>query len=304
MKTTGFFAAWIAACAVVSSFGICASAAVDFEDGDFSFVKMKTDDGGDESVLSVEDFNGSKQLKVSVTSSSNIPKVYFDIGSMISPDSFDQVKTIEMELTFESKDGVTPPGWAGGTLGAQGGDALTPPWSQSSWECGEYEKPVSQPLTIKKEFLIPSEKLVNGTKGTHMLLMRWGCEVDYNMYIDNIRFLDSSGWEIEPIVSSSEQSPEETSKPKEESAGEVTEETAQQDPDETAEENAGETTEEVTAQTEEQAPDSDNKSDSATTGNIPAVAAGSVVTVSGYFTAMTKRRKKIRKCFAGRDKIS
>ena len=167
----------------------------DFEDGNCSFVSMKTDDGGDASVLSVVDFNGSKQLKVDVQDCANVPKVNFSINQILASDDFDKVKTIEMEITFESKDGATPIGWAGGAIGTQGGEK-SPAWAQTSWECGEYENPVSEVTVIQRKFLLPSEKFVNGTENTDMLLMRWGADVAYNMYVDNIRFLDDSGNEI------------------------------------------------------------------------------------------------------------
>ncbi len=41
------------------SIGVSAATA-DFEDENYSFVTMKTDDGGDLSVLSIEEYNGSK----------------------------------------------------------------------------------------------------------------------------------------------------------------------------------------------------------------------------------------------------
>ena len=274
-------AALLAVCS--ASVSAYAQSVVDFEDGNYSFVSMKTDDGGDASVLSVVDFNGSKQLKVDVQDCANVPKVNFSINQLLASNDFDKVKTIEMEITFESKDGATPIGWAGGAIGTQGGEK-SPAWAQTSWECGEYENPVSEVTVIQRKFLLPSEKFVNGTENTDMLLMRWGADVAYNMYVDNIRFLDDSGNEIElAIENAAAENPAVTE-------AEAPAETAAE---ETAEEVAPE---ETTASTENtdvaEVPESDEKTTSTTTGNTAAAAAATAVVISGYAVAMTRKKNK------------
>lgn len=274
-------AALLAVCS--ASVSAYAQSVVDFEDGNYSFVSMKTDDGGDASVLSVVDFNGSKQLKVDVQDCANVPKVNFSINQLLASDDFDKVKTIEMEITFESKDGATPIGWAGGAIGTQGGEK-SPAWAQTSWECGEYENPVSEVTVIQRKFLLPSEKFVNGTENSDMLLMRWGSDVAYNMYVDNIRFLNDSGNEIElAIENAADETPAVTE-------AEAPAETAAE---ETAEEAAPE---ETTASTENtdvaEVPESDEKTTSTTTGNTAAAAAATAVVISGYAVAMTRKKNK------------
>ena len=274
-------AALLAVCS--ASVSAYAQSVVDFEDGNYSFVSMKTDDGGDASVLSVVDFNGSKQLKVDVQDCANVPKVNFSINQLLASDDFDKVKTIEMEITFESKDGATPIGWAGGAIGTQGGEK-SPAWAQTSWECGEYENPVSEVTVIQRKFLLPSEKFVNGTENSDMLLMRWGSDVAYNMYVDNIRFLDESGNEIELAI--------------ENAADETPAVTEAEAPAETAAEEAAEEAapEETTASTENtdvaEVPESDEKTTSTTTGNTAAAAAATAVVISGYAVAMTRKKNK------------
>ena len=274
-------AALLAVCS--ASVSAYAQSVVDFEDGNYSFVSMKTDDGGDASVLSVVDFNGSKQLKVDVQDCANVPKVNFSINQLLASDDFDKVKTIEMEITFESKDGATPIGWAGGAIGTQGGEK-SPAWAQTSWECGEYENPVSEVTVIQRKFLLPSEKFVNGTENSDMLLMRWGSDVAYNMYVDNIRFLDESGNEIELAI--------------ENAAAETPAVTEAEAPAETAAEETAEEAapEETTASTENtdvtEVPESDEKTTSTTTGNTAAAAAATAVVISGYAVAMTRKKNK------------
>lgn len=274
-------AAFLAVCS--ASVSAYAQSVVDFEDGNYSFVSMKTDDGGDASVLSVVDFNGSKQLKVDVQDCANVTKVNFSINQLLASNDFDKVKTIEMEITFQSKDGATPIGWAGGAIGTQGGEK-SPAWAQTSWECGEYENPVSEVTVIQRKFLLPSEKFVNGTENTDMLLMRWGADVAYNMYVDNIRFLDESGNEIELAI--------------ENAAAETPAVTEAEAPAETAAEETAEgaAPEETTASTENtdanEVPESDEKTTSTTTGNTAAAAAATAVVISGYAVAMTRKKNK------------
>jgi len=280
MKKTRLFIAAIAALSAVSVSGVSAYASnvVDFEDGNYSFVSMKTDDGGDDSTLSVVEFNGSKQLKVDVKDCANVPKVYFDINSMLNENDFEKVKSIEMEIIFESKDGTTPPGWAGGAIGTQGGEDRTPDWAQTAWECGEYDKAVSAPTTIQRKFLLFSERLVNGTPDTHMIVMRWGAEVDYNMYIDNVRFLDADGKVIDVEI-------KESTKPAETEAEVIEDIPAEEEVTEAP-------AEETVSETEENVPESDNETTSSTTGNASAFAAATAVVLSGYAVAMTRRKKK------------
>ncbi len=182
------------------SIGVSAATA-DFEDGNYSFATMKTDDGGDLSVLSIEEYNGSKQLKVDVQDCSLLPKVQFDLNAMVGTDNLSDIDKILMDVTFVSKDGTTPPGWIGGALGTAG-ENDTPAWDQSDYEGGEYENAASEPITVERKFLIPAKKPVSGTPNTIALLMRWAAEVPYYMYIDNVRILDANGNEIALAASS------------------------------------------------------------------------------------------------------
>ena len=300
MKKIRLITAVITAFSAVMTFSAAASAAdvIDFENEKYSFVSMKTDDGGDPSVLSVVDFNGSKQLKVDVTDCKNVPKVCFDINSILKKRDFEKVKTIEMDITIESKDGTTPPGWAGGAVGTQGGDADSPAWSQTPWEIEENTKAVTEQTTICKKFLLYSDRLVNGTPNTQMLLMRWGAEVDYNMYVDNIRFLDSDGKALKLSIRASKQTNDtEESETVTQTETEPVTETepapeAETEPV-TEKETGSETEAPVTENTpEDTKPESDNNTDSSTTGNVSAFAAASAVVLSGYAVAMTRRKKK------------
>ncbi|MGN1107572.1 MAG: hypothetical protein ACI4RH_13070 [Huintestinicola sp.] len=251
--------------------------AIDFEDGNFSFASVKTDDGGDLSVLSVEEFNGSKQLKVDVQDCSLLPKILFNMNEIVGTDNLSDVNKILMDITFASKDGETAPGWFGGCIGSTGADD-TPGWDQTDFEGGEYENPVSAPITIEKKFLLPSKKYVSGNSSSVAQLMRWGTEVPYYMYVDNIRVLDKDGNEMALFPAAA---------PAEEAAAEeATEEVAE----EAAEEATEEVAEEAPAEEAVEAPAADSNTASTSTGNT-AVASIAAVAACAAALAVISRRK-------------
>ena len=86
-KAIASVAAVAMAASMVSAFSVSTSALtegtkIDFEDGDYSFVYLNLDDGSDNSVLSVEDYDGSKQLKVDVQQTGKVPKVWVDLDKI------------------------------------------------------------------------------------------------------------------------------------------------------------------------------------------------------------------------------
>lgn len=259
----GVSAAALLVCATTAS-----AEAIDFEDGNYSFATVRTDDGGDLSVLSVEEFNGSMQLKVDVQDCSLLPKVVFDMNAIVGTNNLSDVDKILMDITFASKDGTTAPGWFGGCIGSAGAND-TPAWNQTDFEGGEYENPVSQPMTIEKKFLLPSQKYVSGTEGSAAQLMRWGTEVPYYMYVDNIRVLDADGNEMPLALSgSSEQTVE---APAEAEA-------------------PAETPADAPAEASTETPASDSTTTSSTTGNT-AAAAIAVVAACAAAAAVCSRKK-------------
>lgn len=242
--------------------------AVDFEDGNYSFVSVKTDDGGDLSVLSVEEFNGSMQLKVDVQDCSLLPKILFSMNDIVGTENLSDIDKIYMDITFASKDGVTAPGWIGGCLGTAGADD-TPAWDQTDFEGGEYENPVSEPMTIERKFLLPSKKFVSGTEGSNAQLMRWGTEVPYYMYVDNIRVLDKDGNEM-PIMLSAAPAEEAAEAPAEEAAETPAEETP--------------------AEAAPEAPASDGNTTSSKTGNTTAASVAAIAVCAAGLAVISRRK--------------
>ena len=255
---------------------------VDFADGNYSFVSVKTDDGGDLSVLSVEEFNGSMQLKVDVQDCSLLPKILFSMNDIVGTENLSDIDKIYMDITFASKDGVTAPGWIGGCLGTAGADD-TPAWDQSDFEGGEYENPVSEPMTIERKFLLPSKKFVSGTEGSNAQLMRWGTEVPYYMYVDNIRILDADGNEMPLMISAA---------PAEEAVEEApAEEVAETPAEETPAEEAAETpAEEAPAEAAAETPASDGNTSSSKTGNTAAASVAAIAVCAAGLAVISRRK--------------
>lgn len=197
---------------------------LDFEDGDYSFVYMNTDSGADKSVLSVEDYNGSKRLKVDVQDKTMVPKVWFDLDKIMDRSSTVQIRKITFDLTIvpKTEDGII--GWAGGALGAAGGfdpaakgsGQVNPSWNQGTWDGGAYDPGVAAEIKIERKFIMKNEFYSEEGINPFFGLMRWAASDDadnYVMYIDNIQFLDDKGKNIAVGVTpaaDTEAAPEET----------------------------------------------------------------------------------------------
>ncbi len=220
MKLRKIMSCVVSAALAFSSVAVCsisASAAsndaLDFENGMVKGITMFIDDANaDDSTLSVVDFNGSKMLKVDVKDPAKVPKVRFEVADLIGGDNLSKVATIELELIIETKDGTTAPGWIGGGVGTQGGSAGTPAWNDVQYSDGEYNEAVSQPIKITKAV---NPSFVDGVLDTHLLVMRWACDIPYNMYIDNVKFLNSRDRAISITAEAEGAAPTEPATPEE-----------------------------------------------------------------------------------------
>ncbi len=168
------------------------------EDGDYSFVYMNVDDGADNSVLSVEDFEGSKQLKVDVQDNTLVPKVWFDLYKMADKATVAKINTIEFDVTLAPKEAGGTVGWAGGAIGSAGSfpDQTNPDWSQTDWSCTDenaYNPDGIAKCHVEKKFLLPTSKYTEASENPFFGIMRWAAESPYVMYIDNIVLYDESG---------------------------------------------------------------------------------------------------------------
>ena len=199
---------------------------IDFEDGDFSFVYMNTDSGADNSILSVEDYNGSKRLKVDVQDKAMVPKVWFDLDKITDRSNTIEIRTIKFDLTIVPKTEEGIVGWAGGAVGAAGGfdpnakgsGQVNPSWSDKAWDGGAYDPGVPAEIKIERKLLMKNEFYTEEGINPFFGLMRWAAasedQDNYVMYIDNVQLLDSKGAAlpigVTPAPAETEAAPEET----------------------------------------------------------------------------------------------
>lgn len=326
-KALASVAAVAMAASMVSAFSVSTSALtegtkIDFEDGDYSFVYLNLDDGSDNSVLSVEDYDGSKQLKVDVQQTGKVPKVWFDLDKITTRDNTIQISTIEMDLTFVPKSETEMVGWAGGVIASAGGfdqnntqgSQINPNWTQTDW-ASEDENAYTEGMPAKvhatKKFLLPASKYT--TEGTNPFfgIMRWAADTNYVMYVDNIVLKDKDGNALpvgvtaaateEAATTEEAAAAEETTAAVEETTAEVTEAATEAEvvEDTAAEEVVEDTAAEevaVPAETEAAAevtetPAADTAATPvAATGNAAVASIAAVMAVAGAAALVSKRK--------------
>ena len=326
-KALASVAAVAMAASMVSAFSVSTSAItegtkIDFEDGDYSFVYLNLDDGSDNSVLSVEDYDGSKQLKVDVQQTGKVPKVWFDLDKITARENTVQISTIEMDLTFVPKSETEMVGWAGGVIASAGGfdqnntqgSQINPSWTQTDW-ASEDENAYTEGMPAKvhatKKFLLPASKYT--TEGTNPFfgIMRWAADTNYVMYVDNIVLKDKDGNALpvgvtaaateEAATTEEAAAAEETTAAVEETTAEVTEAATEAEvvEDTAAEEVVEDTAAEevaVPAETEAaaevtEAPAADTAATPvAATGNAAVASIAAVMAVAGAAALVSKRK--------------
>ena len=314
MKINKLFAGISAAAlaATMCSFSTSAvaegAASVDFEDGDCSFVYMNVDDAGsDESVLSVADYEGSKQLKIDVQDSTKVPKVWFDLYKIMPKDSVPSITSMEFDLTIVPKDSSKQLGWMGGAVGAAGsyGTQKNPSWSSGDWTCDDNNLYVDGGVAkvhVKRTFLLKATQgFTAKSESPFFGFMTWANQngTEYEMYVDNMVFSDDAGKAITLGVPAVEETTaEETTAAVEETTAAETEapevitaadETAAETEAAPAETEAApaETAAETTAAETTAAATTDAP---AKTGNTAAAAIVAVMAVAGAAAVITKKR--------------
>lgn len=328
-KAIASVAAVAMAASMVSAFSVSTSALtegtkIDFEDGDYSFVYLNLDDGSDNSVLSVEDYDGSKQLKVDVQQTGKVPKVWFDLDKITARENTVQISTIEMDLTFVPKSETEMVGWAGGVIASAGGfdqsnpqgSQINPNWTQTDW-ASEDENAYTEGMPAKvhatKKFLLPASKYTAEGTNPFFGIMRWAADTNYVMYVDNIVLKDKDGNALpvgvtaaatEEAATTEEAAAEETTAAVEETTVEVTEAATEAEVvEDTAAEEVVEDTaaEEVAAPAEEvteaaaeevtEAPAADTAATPvAATGNAAVASIAAVMAVAGAAAVISKRK--------------
>lgn len=188
--------------------------AVTFDDGDFSFVSVISDD--DKAAvgeLSVEEVMGNKMLKFtddnSVPLEGKVQKLSINAAQLVGLENLPKVRKIEFDLYakatadhFVNEDGenVFAPGWIGG-----GGGTVTAKdekwYDFSEFSGGEYDFELSGAVHGEFKFLLADGGMCWSEDMTdaNFLIMRWGLSNEADLYVDNIVFYDEDGNSI-PIV--------------------------------------------------------------------------------------------------------
>lgn len=309
------------ACTTMAAMSVSAinagGTSIDFEDGDFSFVYMNTDSGADKSVLSVEDYNGSKRLKVDVQDKKMFPKVWFDLDKITDRSNTVQIRKITFDLAIVPKTAEGIVGWAGGAVGAAGGfdpaakgsGQVNPNWSDKAWDGGAYDPGVAAEVKIERKFMMKNEFYTEDGVNPFFGLMRWAAADDadeYVMYIDNIQLLDEKGNAlpigVTPAAEETTAAPEETTAAP---AEETTAAPAETEPalvENDDEEIVANDTEVAPAETEApaeaepapavtEAPAADATTTPAATGNVAVASIAAVMAIAGAAAIVAKKRK-------------
>ena len=319
-KALASVAAVAMAASMVSAFSVSTSALtegtkIDFEDGDYSFVYLNLDDGSDNSVLSVEDYDGSKQLKVDVQQTGKVPKVWFDLDKITTRENTVQISTIEMDLTFVPKSETEMVGWAGGVIASAGGfdqndtkgSQVNPNWTQTDWASEDdnaYSEGMPANVHATKKFLLPASKYTAEGTNPFFGIMRWAADTNYVMYVDNIVLKDKDGNALpvgvtaaatEEAATTEEAAAEETTAAVEETTAEVTEAATEAEVvEDTAAEEVAAPAEEVTEAAAEEVTEAPAADTAATpvaaTGNAAVASIAAVMAVAGAAAVISKRK--------------
>ncbi|MBR4224895.1 MAG: hypothetical protein IKR73_08805 [Oscillospiraceae bacterium] len=322
-KIIASVAALALAASAVSALSTGASAIgadkIDFEDGDFSFAYLNTDDSDCvASGLEIVDHNGSKQLSLKVTHDVK-PKVWFDLDSIMPRESALNIASIKMDVQSAPMDAEGVIGWKGGALGAAGGFdrekmsgaelQKNPDWSMGNqFEICAYNPGEESPVaTAEIKFLLPKSKYTMEGTNPFLGLQVWKDDPsdensgpnDYILYMDNIVFLDKDGNAI-PLGVSAPAAAEEVAEPEAEAVEEeapaedeiVLEEPEfepESDDEPIAVEEAAPVVEEA-APAVEAAPAAVPATSNTNTGNASAAAVVSVMALAAAAMAISKRK--------------
>lgn len=157
-------------------------ASVDFEDGNFAFVKVRSD--GDKSNLSVTDFNGSKALYAENVDGSNM-FIGINVSALLG-DKVADLATINMDLGTASKGGEfnASSGVLYAYTGADNEQVKVGPWSvyveTANPKTATFDVSGAGFVAGADNYIVISKETDNG-------------DVPGDMYIDNIQLLDASG---------------------------------------------------------------------------------------------------------------
>ncbi|MDE6606571.1 MAG: hypothetical protein K2K54_02270 [Lachnospiraceae bacterium] len=162
-------------------------ASIDFEDGLFAFVGSDkvVSPSSDNSVYSVEDYNGSKALKV--TPQGGVVYVGFQMDALLG-DQVSNLKTVEMTIGIENPDGEFQ-ACSGNIYGMVGEENKK---TNEAWSVYlETGNPKTASYTVPDDQTFGANNTIVVSLETDNGMNAGAAQA--NLYIDNIRFLDASG---------------------------------------------------------------------------------------------------------------
>ncbi len=298
---------------------------IDFEDGDCSFVYMNDLDGGTKATISVEDYNGSKQLKIDPEDGSLYSKIWFDLDSITARENTLNIGKIQYTVTVVPDSAEDIVGWIGGQTGMAGGFDKTgadiqksqanPGWTGKDFNFeGGYNPGEAAVCKVDRKLMLKSEKYsADGTNPFFCFMLNTGADREtngytnnYNIYIDNIKLLDAAGNPIplgvapveETTTAASEEttaaaSEETTAAPEETTAAEedADEDVAAPEEDEAEEPEETEAPETTAAEVVTTTAAADTTTAPVATGNVAVASIAAVMTVAGVAAIAAKKRK-------------
>jgi len=155
--------------------------------------------------LSVEKFEGSRQLKIRVIGTYEngdykVPKIRFDVDKLIGTDNVSRIKSVSLDVTaaangtFTADNGeeILVPGNCMGEIDANTGENCAVWTKLAGFDFSEWEK-TSVKRHITGKILLPESRYIDGETGCTLVLMRWSIPNSADIYVDNITFYDDEG---------------------------------------------------------------------------------------------------------------
>lgn len=312
----------------VSVSAINAGTVIDFEDGDSSFVYMNDLDGGSKATISVEDYNGSKWLKIDPDECTKYSKIWLDLDSMMDRAVATEIGKIEFDIALvpdTAEEAVAP--WIGGEIGSAGGfdrtgkniqaSQVDPSWTAKNlgdlkieWDdLGNPAPGAAVTGKCSRTWLMKNEKFTLTGANPFVAIMVNGGQATgkYSIYIDNIVFSDSKGnaltMGVTPAPAETEAAPEETTAAPEETTAAPAETEAAPVEDDDDEIAVADDVDVAPAETEAPAetaapvetaapaPVADTTTTPAATGNVAVASIAAVMAVAGAAAIVAKKRK-------------
>lgn len=175
-----------------------------------------------ECILTNEEFEGSRQLKIEVVGKADdgnykVPKIKFDVDRLVGINNVSRIKSVSLDITasangtFTADNGeeILVPGNCMGEIDANSGEECAVWTTLAGFEFAEWEH-TSIRKHIVGNILLPKSRYIDGEKECTIVFMRWPIPNSADVYIDNITFYDDDGEPI-PLVYDPANPPAETS---------------------------------------------------------------------------------------------